>query len=125
MDPTQQPTTPIAAPPVATHEPDHGRYPNAPATVAQDPGHRENLGDRIERAARTPETKEFFKTSEFLVWGLVTAFLLIAAGVVSWRDDHFIAQDAWLYVTILSAAYILSRGIAKAGTRRGHEHERF
>jgi hypothetical protein len=126
MDPTQQPTTPIA-PAAATREPEYGRYGNAaPAAVAHDHGHDgPGLGDRLERAVRTPETKEFYKTSEFLVWGLVTAFLLIAAAVVTGDNDNFVAEEAWRYVTIVSAAYIVSRGISKAGTRRGHEHERF
>ena len=67
------------------------------------------------RAVRTPETKEFFKTSEFLVWGLLLISMLIAAAVA----DSFDASRVWMYATILSGAYILSRGIAKAGIGRG------
>ena len=67
------------------------------------------------RHIRTPETKEFFKTSEFGVW-VLTAILL---GIAAATSDAFDGGRMWLYFTIASAAYILSRGIAKAGTRRG------
>jgi len=75
---------------------------------------------------RTPETKEFFKTSEFMIWALTCILLGIAAAT----SDAFDGGRMWLYLTIASAAYILSRGIAKAGTRRGdaerhwgHDHQ--
>lgn len=67
------------------------------------------------RHIRTPETKEFFKTSEFMVWAL-TAIALLIAGAAS---EQFDGGRVWLYFTIASAAYIVSRGLAKAGTRRG------
>jgi hypothetical protein len=67
------------------------------------------------RHIRTPETKEFFKTSEFLIW-LLTAACVLIAGLAS---DDFGATTAWTLVTALSFAYIVSRGIAKSGTRRG------
>ncbi len=59
------------------------------------------------------ETKPFFMTSEFLAFVLGTAGVLIAA----WVLDNFDAPRAWLYASIIAAAYIVSRGIAKAGTR--------
>lgn len=67
------------------------------------------------RHLRTPETKEFFKSSEFVVWCVAAVFTLIAAAI----SDEFGPRSAWLYVTILSSAYIVSRGLAKAGSRRG------
>jgi hypothetical protein len=77
--------------------------------------------DAVARHVKTPETKEFFKTSEFIVWGLTVLGILIAAAVVSEGNGHdFPANQAWLYVAIVSGAYIVSRGIAKAGTRRGY-----
>ena len=66
------------------------------------------------RHVSTPETKEFFKTSEFLVWALTAAAILIASAVV----DIFDAPEAWNLITWLTAGYILSRGLAKIGTRR-------
>jgi hypothetical protein len=68
---------------------------------------------RAAHFVRTPETKEFFKTSEFLVWALTVAALLIASAIV----DIFDAQHAWERITAVSVAYILSRGLAKIGTR--------
>jgi hypothetical protein len=59
------------------------------------------------------ETKPFFLTSEFLAFVAGVAAILIAV----WQADNFEAPRAWLYVTIVAAAYIVSRGIAKAGTR--------
>ena len=69
------------------------------------------------RAVKTRETKEFFKTSEFLVWGLITLSLLIAAAVA----DSFDASRSWMYATIIASAYIISRGLAKAGTARNRD----
>ena len=80
-----------------------------------------HAGDVVARHVKTPETKEFFKTSEFLVWALTVIGILIAAAVVTEGSGHdFPAVKAWLYVAIVSGAYIVSRGIAKAGTRRGY-----
>jgi len=31
--------------------------------------------------------------------------------------DEFIARNAWLYVAIVAGAYMISRGLAKAGSR--------
>ena len=47
--------------------------------------------------------------------------MLIAAAVTDNGDDGqgFGARSAWLYVTLLSTGYMISRGLAKAGSR-GH-----
>src|SRR3954452_4735553 len=80
-----------------------------------------HVGETVARHVKTPETKEFFKTSEFFVWALTVIGILIAATTVSEGDGHdFPAITAWLYVSIVSFAYIISRGISKAGTRRGY-----
>jgi hypothetical protein len=59
------------------------------------------------------ETKPFFMTSEFLTLILGVAGVLIAV----WQAENFESPRAWMYVSIIAAAYIVSRGIAKAGTR--------
>jgi hypothetical protein len=59
------------------------------------------------------ETKPFFLTSEFLTFAGVLAALAIALGVNSLVDGF----RGWLLITILASAYIVSRGIAKAGAR--------
>ena len=50
--------------------------------------------------------------SELLVLALVATAVLIAAAV----DDGLDAGLAWGFVTVLSAAFILSRGLVKRGT---------
>ena len=70
------------------------------------------------RRLRT-ETKQAFKTTEF--WAMVTLVvaILISAALIKGGDDgtdKFIARHAWLYVSILGAAYFVSRGLAKSGS---------
>jgi hypothetical protein len=61
----------------------------------------------------TTETKPFFLTSEFLVFVLLLMGLGIAAGTSDNIDDRFF----WIAATAASAFYMLSRGLAKAGSR--------
>ncbi|HEX2149021.1 MAG TPA: hypothetical protein VHI31_02435 [Actinomycetota bacterium] len=74
-----------------------------------------DAADMAERYVYTPETKEFFRTSEFLLWLLAIVGVFIAAGV----NEEFDSKSAWTVFTILTTGYIVSRGLAKAGTRRG------
>ncbi|MGI8558547.1 MAG: hypothetical protein ACR2ND_09600 [Solirubrobacteraceae bacterium] len=64
------------------------------------------------------ETKSFLKTSEFWVFLIVALAILIAADNIGGgrAGDYFNAKSAWLYVTILTVGYLLSRGLAKSGT---------
>jgi hypothetical protein len=69
----------------------------------------------------TSETKQAFKTTEFwamvaLIVGILVASLIIGDGDNGDDGDAFPAVRAWLYVSIVGAAYIVSRGIAKAGS---------
>jgi hypothetical protein len=59
------------------------------------------------------ETKPFFMTSEFLGTLLCIIGVCITAAVAADLDS----RGASLLSTILVAAYVVSRGIAKAGTR--------
>lgn len=59
------------------------------------------------------ETKPFFLTSEFLT--LVGAITAVAIAMA--MSDDLDAVRGWTLITGIAAAYILSRGIAKAGTR--------
>lgn len=76
----------------------------------------------------TTETKQAFKTTEFWVMVVVVIGILIASAVIGDsgdgngaadenQSDAFPAVRAWLYVTIAAAAYMVSRGLAKAGSR--------
>jgi len=59
------------------------------------------------------ETKPFFLTSEFLAFAGMLIALLAALGV----SDTLNNFRGWLLPTILTSAYIISRGIAKSGER--------
>src|SRR3954447_12971152 len=71
--------------------------------------------DRPARFRTLTETKAFYKTSEFIVW-LVSAAAIL---VVTYQDgnDSLTSWRGWLLVAILSSAYVFSRGIAKSGAR--------
>ena len=64
--------------------------------------------------ARPTETRQAFKTSEFWV------FILVAAGVIiaTYTDDNDSLTEwrGWLLFCGAAIAYIISRGIAKAGS---------
>lgn len=62
------------------------------------------------------ETKPFYRTSEFVVF-IATAVIVVVAGY-SDRDTLNLYRT-WQLVTVLAAAYIVSRGVAKAGGREG------
>ena len=59
------------------------------------------------------ETKPFFLTSEFLLTAALMLALLVAGYL---RDDTLTTWRTWLLVTVVGTAYVLSRGIAKAGS---------
>jgi hypothetical protein len=65
------------------------------------------------------ETKPFFLTSEFLT--LVGAITAVAIAMA--MSDDLDAVRGWTLITGIAAAYILSRGIAKAGTRDPNPRE--
>lgn len=67
---------------------------------------------------RETETKASFKTTEFFAFLAVLAGVLIAAAMVDEADAGGLgAKQAWLYVTILTVGYMVSRGLAKSGSR--------
>jgi len=89
--------------------------------TGQGAGARTTEHTRSNGVRRSTETKHSSKTSELYVLVAVTVGILIAAASIKGRDtagtDEFIARQAWLYVAIISAAYMVSRGLAKAGSR--------
>ncbi|WP_203138655.1 hypothetical protein [Microbacterium sp. JZ31] len=74
---------------------------------------------------RWQQGKPTFLTTEFIVFVVVSLAVLIAAAVVDNDEDAqgFGADKAWLYVTILAVAYMISRGIAKSGRRSRHHSD--
>ena len=70
------------------------------------------------RERRTTETKAAFKTTELIAYVAAVAAVLIAALVLDESDSGGLgARQAWLYVTILTVGYMISRGLAKSGSR--------
>ena len=69
------------------------------------------------RAARriSTETKASFKTTELIAYVAAVLGVLIASAVVDASD--FGAQEAWFYITLLTIGYLVSRGLAKSGSR--------
>ena len=91
--------------------------------MAATPATRTGTGVTSARAnARmSTETKAAPKTTEFMAWLAVTAMILISAMLIKGGDsggtDEFIARQAWLYVAIVTAGYMISRGLSKSGSR--------
>ena len=59
------------------------------------------------------ETKPFFLTSEF--WG--TVLLIIGLAIAAATNDDVDSRLFWILSTAATTLYILSRGIAKSGTK--------
>ena len=75
------------------------------------------------------ETKQAFKTTEFWAMVVVIVGILIAAAMIKGGDtdpgtDEFIARQAWLYVAIVAVGYMISRGLAKSGSREPYDADR-
>jgi hypothetical protein len=82
---------------------------------------------RVRRLAT--ETKQAFKTTEFWAMVVVIVGILVAAAAIKGGDtapgtDEFIARQAWLYVAIVAVGYMISRGLAKSGSREPYDAER-
>jgi hypothetical protein len=69
------------------------------------------------RVAR--ETKPSFKTTELIVYVASVLGVLIASLVVDVKADGqgFSAYQGWFLVTLLTIGYLISRGLAKSGSR--------
>jgi hypothetical protein len=92
--------------------------------VTERPGARAGA-DGVPRIAGGPtrrrsstETKAAFKTTELIAYLGVLAALIIAGAVVDQSDAGGLgARQVWLYATILTVGYMISRGLAKSGSR--------
>jgi hypothetical protein len=79
---------------------------------------RSGLSNATRRLAT--ETKAAFKTTEFWAMVALVIAVLIAGNSIEGEEggaDFFAADKVWLYVTILGSAYMISRGLAKSGSR--------
>jgi hypothetical protein len=92
----------------------HTMYP--PATPQGMPPTPYGYGSQWELRPRRVypiETKPFFLTSEFVAAALAIAGIAITAAA----SDAFGAWRAWILITAVVVGYLVSRGIAKSGTR--------
>jgi hypothetical protein len=69
---------------------------------------------------RSTETKASFKTTELMMYiaavvGVLLASLLV--GTTHAHTDYFRADKAWFYIVLLTIGYMVSRGLAKSGSR--------
>jgi hypothetical protein len=65
-----------------------------------------------------------FKTTEFIVYVVAVIGVLIASFLVCTTDaheDYFRADRAWFYLVLLSIGYMVSRGLAKSGSRHHND----
>jgi hypothetical protein len=88
-----------------------------PVTVTSSATRPVAYRDDERRHAR--ETKPSFKTTELIVYLLSVAGVLIATWVIDVNEDGegFGAYQGWFLVTLLTIGYLISRGLAKAGSR--------
>jgi len=97
--------------------------PMASNTVVRPRGRTGSGGDNL-LMRLTAETKHSLKTTEFYAMIAVIVGILVAAWLVGQGDgngnadvDAFPANRAWLYVAIVAVGYMVSRGLAKSGSR--------
>ena len=87
-------------------------------------GRNGHTDDRPTRRLTT-ETKASFKTTEFVAFVAMVIGVLIAAAVADQADAGGLgAKQAWLYVTILTVGYMISRGLAKSGSHQPYDEDR-
>jgi hypothetical protein len=79
--------------------------------------HNQSTGRRV-----STETKASVKTSELIAYVLAVLGVLIASAMVDASD--FGSQEAWFYVSLLTIGYMVSRGLAKSGSRDFYDDDR-
>jgi hypothetical protein len=78
------------------------------------------------RVARvSTETKAAFKTTEFIAYVVILIAMFIASAMVDNGEDGqgFGADHVWLYATLLTIGYMISRGLAKSGSREHYDRD--
>jgi hypothetical protein len=93
-------------------------HASTPRVGAEDHRARGAGAPRAHIRRLSTETKAAFKTTEFFSYLAVLAGVLIAGAVVDSSDaGGYGARQVWLYATILTVGYMVSRGLAKSGSR--------
>jgi len=107
--------------PAGDHRMEFSQMSNLDATTGA-PSYDEHRPDGYadHRSRRiTTETKSSHKTTELIAYVVAVLGVLIASAVVDASD--FGAQEAWFYVTLLTIGYMVSRGLAKSGSREPYD----
>ena len=71
------------------------------------------------RGRGVDETKAAFKTTEIVAYVLTVLAVLIASAF----DDSLDGRGAWTLVTALTIGYLVSRGLAKSGSRHREDQD--
>ena len=71
------------------------------------------------RTRGVDETKWALKTTEIIAYVATVVAVLIAAAI----DDSLDGRGAWQLVTALTVGYLISRGLAKSGSRDPYSAE--
>ena len=92
------------------------------ATHTQANGHTDLTEGAHTVRAHGDETKASFKTTELIVYVLAVIGVLVASKMLGDGPgengaDYFAADKAWWYITLLTIGYMVSRGLAKSGSR--------
>ena len=96
--------------PGMTGGPPPAQYPGYGGGWGGPPGYGRMFGPRRPMPI---ETKPFFLTSEFAALVIAIIALMITAAT----DESIDARMFWILTTVLVSFYMLSRGIAKSGTK--------
>ena len=73
------------------------------------------------------ETKASFKTTELMAYIAAVVGVLFASAAVGTTHahvDYFRADKAWFYIVLLTIGYVVSRGLAKSGSREHYNARR-
>jgi hypothetical protein len=95
---------------------------STPLPTGMNPAETRHRSPQLVRRLST-ETKSAFKTTELIAYlGSVVAILIAAQTIgddsgAGNGGDYFRADKAFLYITLVTVGYLLSRGLAKSGSR--------
>lgn len=101
------------------------------SAMSEPSGARRDVSSRSDVSGRrlSTESKAAFKTTEFMAYVAVLAGIFIAGAITSGGTDSagghhadvFPAHQVWLYATIATVGYMISRGLAKAGSKQYYD----
>jgi hypothetical protein len=115
--PPQRPTEQHYQPTEQHYQPQPPPQQPYPQQYAQQGGGGPNFGVMAPRGRPGIHFYPFWQRSEF--WTFVLTAL--AVGIAAAASDTFDSTLAWVLITILAAAYVLSRGLAKREPRSDDE----